>query len=292
VMRWAYRRVSRPPAGEDAVAVAEGVAVPQYVVDYAQQGEYEARRFLRRLEPWLDLEGKTVLDVGCGAGALCVEAARRGAERVVGVEVAPDYVTIGQAHLERLGAISERVELRRYGGDPSELGVECFDVVLSKDTFEHYGALPSTPDAEAMVGAMMRLLRPGGRLAIGFGPLWHAPYGGHIDSWLPWAHLIFPEEVIFEEFRRVRPDGYTARSFEEGVGVNRMSEARFNEIMERSGLRCLHLAANVGDRRLLRVMDVLRQVPSARRFMTQNIYGVWERPAASAGPPAGADQTA
>ena len=36
--------------------------------------------------------------------------------------------------------------------------------------------------------------------AVAFGPPWKAPYGGGVDSKLPWAHLVFPERVIFEEF--------------------------------------------------------------------------------------------
>src|SRR5262245_66248727 len=39
-----------------------------------------------------DLRGKSVLDVGCKYGFFCFEAARRGAARVVGLDVDPDSV--------------------------------------------------------------------------------------------------------------------------------------------------------------------------------------------------------
>jgi 2-polyprenyl-3-methyl-5-hydroxy-6-metoxy-1,4-benzoquinol methylase len=274
-MALAYRGVSRPPAGEAPVEVAPGVTVPEFVRHYAERGQYEARRFFTRLEPWLNVSGKTVLDVGCGAGYLCHEAARRGATRVVGVDIDADYVALGLAQLEAQG-LDSRVALKQYAGHPSELAGEYFDVVLSKDSVEHYGAHASTPTAESIIEAMGGLLRPGGQLAIGFGPLWNAPYGGHIDSWLPWAHLIFPEEVIFDEFRRVRPPGKTARTFAEGVGVNRMTLARFMDIMDHSGLQCVHLATNVSNHPAVGAMNVLRRVPALREYMTQNIYGVWQ----------------
>jgi 2-polyprenyl-3-methyl-5-hydroxy-6-metoxy-1,4-benzoquinol methylase len=285
----AYRAVSRPPAGEVPVEVAPGLTVPEYVVshDNAEQGQHEARRFFARLEPWLDVSGKTVLDVGCGAGYLCVEAARRGATRVVGVDIAEHWLALGRVHLETHDDVKQRVSLRPYAGNPSELAAEQFDVVLSKDSFEHYGADPSTPTAEGMVEAMAGLLRPGGRLAIGFAPLWKAPYGGHIDSWLPWAHLIFPEGIIFDEFRRVRPPGKTARTFEEGVRVNRMTLARFTDMMNRSGLVCLHFATNVSDHPAAKAMSVLSRVPALREFMTVNAYGVWGR---STNPTQGSDK--
>ncbi len=117
----------------------------------------------------------------------------------LGVEVDPEPLRMARAQDASDDAV---VELRLYGGDLGELGGERFDLVTSKDCFEHYGADPATPSPEEMVQQMVDRLRPGGLLAIGFGPLWKGPTGGHIDTWFPWAHLVFPESVIFDEFRR------------------------------------------------------------------------------------------
>ena len=76
-----------------------------------------------------------------------------------------------------------------------DLGHDKFDIVLSKDSFEHYN------DPENQIFTMQQYLKEEGILVIGFGPLWKSPYGGHI-SWMtkfPWAHLIFPESVIMAE---------------------------------------------------------------------------------------------
>jgi 2-polyprenyl-3-methyl-5-hydroxy-6-metoxy-1,4-benzoquinol methylase len=43
------------------------------------------------------LVGASVLDIGCGSGVYCFEAARRGASRVVGLDVADDMVTLARA---------------------------------------------------------------------------------------------------------------------------------------------------------------------------------------------------
>ncbi len=272
-----YRLVSRPPAPEDLVVLDEGVVLPRFEVEYSEQAAAEASRWLDRFPDWLEVADKEVLDVGCGPGDLCLEAARRGSRKVVGVEVAQDRVSLARAKLRRADR-DLAVDIRLFGGDLQELDGELFDLVLSKDSFEHYGALPGTPSAEQMVHAMAERLRDGGLLVIGFGPFWKAPFGGHIDVKLPWAHLLFPESVIFEEFRRARPAGKTARTFEEGVGVNRMTVRRFDEVMRASRLDPLHLEYNVTHNRLAVLMNGLRRLPTLGEYFTQNAYGVWRRP--------------
>ena len=245
-------------------------------MQYAEAGPGEAVRFLSRTPSWFDPRDKAVLDVGCGTGALCVELARRGAKRVVGVDVAADAVRLARA---RLAASDhpERVAYRVYGGDPAELGDERFDIVVCKDAFHRFGG-PGRPDPDAMFLRMACLLRDGGLLVIGFAPLWRAPYGGQIESRVPWAHIIFPESIIFEKYRRDRPPGRTARTFEEGFGLNRMTLARFRRIADASGMERLHLATNVSDRRAVRSMRALARLPALEEYFTQNVYGVWRRP--------------
>ena len=50
-----------------------------------------------------DLTGKTVLDVGCGSGVYCFEAARRHASRVVGIDVAEGMIQMARDRSRELG---------------------------------------------------------------------------------------------------------------------------------------------------------------------------------------------
>jgi SAM-dependent methyltransferase len=273
----AYDAVSKPPLPEQLVETEHGLWFPGYLVEYASWGPREATTFFDRMPQWLDVRDKSVLDVGCGAGALCLEAARRGARRVLGVDTATEMIRFAQTTLTKTPG-SLPVEYRAYGGDPAELGDERFDVVLSKDAFEHYGADGSRPSPELMTTRMAERLREGGLLVIRVGPLWKAPYGGHIDTWLPWAHLIFPEPVIFDKYRRDRRPGKTARTFEEGLGVNRMTLARFRQALEDSGMECVHFATNVSGHPAVKVMRALARVPALSELCSQNVYGIWRRP--------------
>jgi 2-polyprenyl-3-methyl-5-hydroxy-6-metoxy-1,4-benzoquinol methylase len=50
-----------------------------------------------------DLRGQAVLDIGCGSGIYSFEAARRGAPRVVGIDLAEGMVSLAKRESARLG---------------------------------------------------------------------------------------------------------------------------------------------------------------------------------------------
>lgn len=259
--------------------MAPGLTFPRYYLRYGEVGQREAVTFFERMPDWFDVRGRSVLDVGCGLGALCMETARRGARRVLGVDTGQDGIRFAQWRLSQEEG-SWPVEFRAYDGDPAGLAPERFDVLVSKDSFERYSLPGSVPDAETMADRMAERLEIGGLLAMRLGPLWKTPFGAHIESRLPWAHLIFPEAVIFEHYRRVRPPGKTARTFEEGVGVNRMTLADFRRVMDTGDLERLYMGTNVGRSRALKAVSALARVPGLEEFFTQNVYGVWRLPSA------------
>jgi SAM-dependent methyltransferase len=237
--------------------------------------EQSTQRFLQRLEGHVEVRGKTVLDVGCGTGDMAAIIAGEGAERVVGIDL---HIDPGehQQLTARYGAdIAGRVELVQTEGDMRELGEQQFDVVFSKEAMEHYD------DPEGFVPLMVRRVRPGGVLAMGFGPLWKAFDGGHMNymTRMPWAHLLFPEDVIMAERRRFRPEEDASHFGEILGGLNKMTLARFEAIMERSGLEPTFVKHNAGDHPAVRAMDKLARLRPLREYFTNNVYGVWTRPA-------------
>jgi SAM-dependent methyltransferase len=231
------------------------------------------RRFFGRFGSPPELEGKSVLDIGCSLGLECVEAAQRGASRVVGIDIRG--VEFARARLAtQHPELRDRVEFVSTDGSLAELGVERFDVVLSKDSMEHYD------DPESFIAVMAGFLKPDGELFIGFGPLWKSPTGGHIEfmTRVPWAHLIFPESVVLAERRRFRPRE-NPRHFEEiAGGLNKMTLDRFRTIMASSGLECRYFETNVSDNPIVKAMTVASRVSPIREYFTANVYGVWRKP--------------
>ena len=242
--------------------------------DHFQVRLESSKRFFARFRGALQVGGKSVLDIGCGRGSTCVEAALRGAARVVGIDIQlPAIQWARDGPFQYYPRLAGRIEFLHTDGSLRELGAEQFDIVLSKDSFEHYA------DPEGFVSRMTGFLKREGVMAVGFGPLWKGPTGGHLDSMtkLPWAHLLFPERVIVNERRRFYPQE-GARCFAEiRGGLNKMTLARFRAIMLASGLECIYFATNVSDNPIVRLMKLASYVPFAREYFTANLYSIWRR---------------
>lgn len=100
-----------------------------------------------------DLDGKLVLDVGCGMGRFAEVGTRWGA-RVVGIDLsaAAEVAARNLANRDFLALQADVFHL------PFEL--ESFDCIYS------LGVLHHTPDCEAAVKVLPRYLKPGGTLAV------------------------------------------------------------------------------------------------------------------------------
>ena len=81
---------------------------------------------------------------------------------------------------------------------------------------------------------MRRLLGPGGRVLVAFGPPWFHPLGGHAFSIFPWSHLIFTERALIRWRSDFNGDGATRFSEVDG-GLNGMTVRRFSRLVAESG---------------------------------------------------------
>jgi ubiquinone/menaquinone biosynthesis C-methylase UbiE len=97
------------------------------------------------------------LDVGCGTGFLSLELAARG-HRVTGIDFAPQML----AEAQRKAATQEGLPVRFEEGDAEALRFSdaSFDLVITRHV------LWTLPHPEAAIDEWIRVLRPGGRLAI------------------------------------------------------------------------------------------------------------------------------
>ena len=257
-----------------------------YDEQYFSHGFAETALFLQRLGNTLDVRGKSVLDVGCGYGATCIYLAQQGARQVVGIDIEAHRIAFAQkklthdycdlAHKVRFQLVSDargRGEPRAKDdvGQSLPLAGEKFDIILSKDSFEHIA------QPRQFIADLQEHVAEDGIVAIGFGPLWKSPYGGHMSfmTRFPWAHLLFPERVVMQERKRYRPHEH-AEAFEQVKGgLNKMTLRTFIDIMRSSKLEPLYFKTNVHQRKLIKVFNALRHIPGCQEYFTVNVYSIW-----------------
>lgn len=109
-----------------------------------------------RLVAGHDLAGKTILDIGCGAGGIDVAlVANHGAAYVTGIDVEDGVLSHARALVKRRG-LSDRIGVAKVAPGPFPFPAESFDIVFSKDSIVHI------PDKHALMAEVYRVLRPGG----------------------------------------------------------------------------------------------------------------------------------
>ena len=134
--------------------------------------------------------GTKVIDVGCGAGRHSYEAYRRGADVIAFDQNAEELAEV-DTMLQAMGQAGEApasAKAQVVVGDALALPYSdgTFDVVIASEILEH------VPEDESAIAELVRVLRPGGRLAVTV-PRWlpekicwllsdsyHANEGGHI----------------------------------------------------------------------------------------------------------------
>lgn len=168
---------------------------------------------------WSRITGRTVIDFGCGGGFEAVEMAKRGAHRVIGVDCR-QWVLDHATELAKAGSVSRVCNFCLHTEERA-------DVIFSIDGFEHYD------DPTEILKLFGRLLKPGGSVLISFGPPWLHPYGGHLFSVFPWAHLVFTENALIRWRSDFKSDGAT-RFREVDGGLNQMTVARFRRLISES----------------------------------------------------------
>jgi len=115
-----------------------------------------------RYAPWmaeaLDYNGSAgldVLDVGCGQGIDLAQLAA--GTRAVGIDLTPRHVELAREHLAAFGL---EAEVERGDAEALSFADQSFDRVFSNGVLHH------TPDIEAALREILRVLRPGGETRI------------------------------------------------------------------------------------------------------------------------------
>jgi 2-polyprenyl-6-hydroxyphenyl methylase / 3-demethylubiquinone-9 3-methyltransferase len=168
--------------------------------------------------------GKSVLDVGCGGGILAESVARRGAARVLGIDLAQKPLRVAQLHAMEGGVDS--IDYREIAAEAlAEEQPGAFDVVTCMEMLEH------VPVPASVVRACAQLVRPGGHVFF-------STINRNAKSFL--FAIVGAEHVLkllpkgtHEYAKFVRPSELSAACREADLSVQQTRGMQYNPLTER-----------------------------------------------------------
>ncbi len=89
--------------------------------------------FLGRF-PDVNFKDKTVLDLGCGHGAISIDVAQKGAKKVIGIDINCELIKFANKNLQKnFNELTNTVSFQCIG--INELPDNHFDIIISKASF-------------------------------------------------------------------------------------------------------------------------------------------------------------
>jgi 2-polyprenyl-3-methyl-5-hydroxy-6-metoxy-1,4-benzoquinol methylase len=245
----------------------------------------EIKRILEAIDRYdVSIAGRTVLDFGCNNGAISSEYLRRGAARVIGIDI--DEMAIAKA---RELHSDQRLVFLHNTTSAIPLPDRSVDVVISYDVFEHV----SKP--AVILKELHRITVPGGKVVIATWS-WRHPFAPHLWSVMPvpWAHLCVSERTLLRVCRRVYhspwyvpnmhdydadgqrlPDKFTHESISTEY-LNKFLISDFERAFQESGFDCKTHAVPFASR-YARWTRPLVRLPWFREFLTGSAWFVLSR---------------
>ena len=269
--------------GELAAAKTGAKAYFQWEFDQAERSYFE-------FQPYINLRGKNVLDVGCGLGGKELFYLLKGAKRVTGLDISQTNAQIAQScFVEREPDSSRRPGLVVADAAAMPFADNSFDLAISTYTFEHLA------DPAKVLGEIQRVIKPGGEVFISFPPCF-SPWGAHLTDWIhfPWCQVLFSEKALLNVARAIEETEHIHASLPDFARVdlagavelphvNKLTVGGFERLLEASSLEVLskiHRPVGVERARVLRpVLSLAIKVPLLREVFTSSVALIGRKPA-------------
>ena len=239
-------------------------------LEYFNRGKIENEKFWRRFGHQPDFKDKTFLDFGCGHGSLCVDLAKNGAKSVNGIDLEDKLLSFANENLKKnYSQFVSKIEFTKKDLLKTNFNKE-FDVIVTKDTFEHTLNLPKVLDK------FYEILKKDGKVYAGFGPLYNSFNGDHGRTQLkfPWLHVILSDTYIVNRYNK---NNEIKINKIEDLGLNKYSFKDYEKIFNNSNFEIETFITNQSDHPVSSIFNLLSKINFIKEFFTYNIYCVLKK---------------
>ncbi len=187
----------------------------------------------RLLRQHFQLDGKRVLDFGCGMGGMSLWYASTWKCKVVGIDIDAQHIAIANALRQKHGLHRVVFEQRDLLQDPPE---GPFDFIAMHDVAEH---IPLETLRE-IFRRLARLLCEDGQLFVSYPP-WQGPYASHVVhvTHIPWSQFL-PEPILRWLIRKNNRQLVGERESDllaAWEGLNRLTHRKLMDVLEGTELQ-------------------------------------------------------
>jgi len=180
-----------------------------------------------------NLDGKKVLDFGCGMGGMSLWYARTWDCEVNGLDIDSNHIQIAQHIKQKHGAKNITFERRDVLENPLQ---DKYDCVFLNDVAEH---IP-LPILKKILVQLSNCLNPDGVIFITYPP-WRSPYASHVTHVvkIPWCQFL-PKKMIHNliEKNNIPIVGEEESDLLQAYyGLNHLTHNKLTEIVKEVGLK-------------------------------------------------------
>lgn len=187
----------------------------------------------RLIRDKFNMDGKRVLDFGCGMGGMSLWYATNFKCEVHGIDIDAHHVKIANDLKTKYKAKNLVFEVRNVLDKPLE---GKYDLIVLNDVAEHI----QLPILKAIFQALSKNLAPGGGIYVSYPP-WRSPYASHVQHvvGIPWCQFL-PKPMLLkmiEKNNRQIVGEEESDLLQAYKGLNHLTHSKLMGALEGSGLR-------------------------------------------------------
>jgi 2-polyprenyl-3-methyl-5-hydroxy-6-metoxy-1,4-benzoquinol methylase len=179
-----------------------------------------------------DLNGKEVLDFGCGMGHMSIWFANEMGAHVDGVDIDENHITVAKEFTKKYSSPHVRFSLQNIITDPIE---KQYDFIFLNDVIEHIRIDWIQNVLDVLI---LNNLKPGGIIFFSYPP-WEGPHASHLQpaTKIPWVQFLPQKFVISLVKKRNQQLVGKHDLLTEYLELNHMSHKKLTRLLKKYPLK-------------------------------------------------------